>query len=62
MISSHTAYYYRALCENKLNGNQQAICGDYEKAIKYQGEKDNKIIDSAGLAGVCRWVNQNDIE
>ena len=48
------AYYYRALCEKKLNGNQQAICDDYKKAIKYQKKEGEKIIDSAGLGGGCR--------
>jgi len=48
------AYYFRALCEKKLNNNQQAICDDYKKAIKYQEEEGEKIIDSAGLGGVCR--------
>ena len=48
------AYYFRALCEKKLNGNQQAICDDYKKAIKYQEAEGEKIIDSAGLGEVCR--------
>ena len=48
------AYYFRALCEKKLNINQQAICDDYKKAIKYQEEEDNKIIDSAGLGEFCK--------
>jgi len=48
------AYYYRALCEKKLNGNQQAICNDYKKAIKYQEAEGEKIIDSVGLGEGCR--------
>ncbi len=48
------AYYLRALCEKKLNGNQQAICNDYKKAIKYQEEEGEKIIDSVGLGEGCR--------
>jgi tetratricopeptide (TPR) repeat protein len=49
-----SAYYYRALCEKKLKGNQQAICDDYKKAIKYEEEEGEKIIDSVGLGEGCK--------
>jgi tetratricopeptide (TPR) repeat protein len=48
------AYYFRALCEKKLNGNQQAICDDYKKAIKYEEDEGEKIIDSVGLGEICK--------
>jgi hypothetical protein len=47
------AYYFRALCEKKLNGKREAICSDYRKAIKYQ-KKGDEIIDSAGLREFCK--------
>jgi len=47
------ACYYRPLCEKKLNGNQQAICDDYKKAIKYEEDWD-KVIDSVGLGEGCK--------
>jgi hypothetical protein len=48
------ACYYRPLCEKKLNGNQQDICDDYKKAIKYQDDEGEKIIDSLELSEGCR--------
>lgn len=47
------AYYFRALCEKKLNGNADKICSDFKKSIKYQ-EKGDEVIDSAGLGEGCR--------
>ena len=47
------ACYYRPLCEKKLNGNQQAICDDYKKAIKYQVSNNGN--NQSGFPGGYRY-------